>query len=129
MLCWTWQNPAPTILQATLTSTSDTLKAKEAKAVRLQAQLDQAQTQLATLNQQHQAQQERHTSEFQQQAERLDKAQSEKEQAQQATSASREEAAKLRGELEALRVQNATLLATLAPAAPAKDSKGKSKPA
>ena len=61
--------------------------------------------------------------------ERLTTAQMEREQALQAASATREDAAGMRGELEALRVQNAALLATLAPAAPAKDSKGKSKPA
>ena len=73
-----------------------------------------------------QAQQERHTSEIQQQGERhtnethrlnerLTQAQTEREQALQAAGATREEAAGMRGELEALRVQNAALLATLTP--------------
>ena len=115
-------------LQATLTSTSETLKTQTTEAVRLQAQLDQAQAQIANLQQQQQAQQERHTSEIQQQGERhtnethrlnerLTQAQTEREQALQAAGATREEAAGMRGELEALRVQNAALLATLAPAA------------
>ena len=103
-------------LQATLTSTSDSLKTQTAEAVRLQAQLDQAQAQLTNLQQQHQAQQERHATETQRLNERLTPAQTEREQALQAASATREEAAGMRGELEALRVQNAALLATLAPA-------------
>jgi hypothetical protein len=48
--------------------------------------------------------------------ERLAMAQTEREQALQAASATREEAAGMRGELEALRGQNTALLATLAPA-------------
>ena len=103
-------------LQASLTSTSDTLKTQTAEAVRLQAQLDQAQAQLANLQQQQQAQQERHTNETQRLNERLTQAQTEREQALQAAGTTREEAAGMRGELEALRVQNAALLATLAPA-------------
>ena len=102
-------------LQANLTTTSDTLKTQTAEAVRLQAQLDQAQAQLANLHQQQQADQERHAREIQQLGERLDKAQTEKEQAQQAASRSREDAAGLRGGLEALRVQNAALLAMVKP--------------
>ena len=102
-------------LQANLTTTSDTLKTQTAEAVRLQAQLDQAQAQLANLHQQQQADQERHAREIQQLGERLDKAQTEKEQAQQAASRSREDAAVLRGGLEALRVQNAALLAMVKP--------------
>ena len=108
-------------LQATLTSTSDTLKTQTAEAVRLQAQLDQAQAQLANLQQQQQAQQERHADEIRLMGERLTKAQTEREQALQAASATREDAAGMRGELEALRGQNAALLNTLKPlpAAPA----------
>ena len=102
-------------LQATLTSTSDSLKTQTAEAVRLQAQLDQAQAQLTNLQQQHQAQQERHATETQRLNERLTQAQTEREQALQAAGATREEAAGMRGELEALRVQNAALLATLTP--------------
>ena len=75
-----------------------------------------------------QAQQERRANEIQHLNERLTQAQTEREQTQQAASVTREDAAGMRGELEALRVQNAALLATLAPAAPAKDGKGKSKP-
>lgn len=103
-------------LQTNLTRTSDTLKTQTAEAVRLQAQLDQAQTQLASLHQQQQADQERHTREIQQLGEHLDKAKAEKEQVLQAASTSREKAAGLRGELEALRVQNAALLAAFKPA-------------
>ena len=103
-------------LQATLTSTSDSLKTQTAEAVRLQAQLDQAQAQLANLQQQQQAQQERHANETQRLNERLTQAQMEREQTLQAAGTTREEAAGMRGELEALRVQNAALLATLAPA-------------
>ena len=103
-------------LQATLTSTSETLKTQTAEAVRLQAQLDQAQAQIANLQQQPQAQQERHTNETRLLNELLTQAQTEREQAQQAASVTREDAAGMRGELEALRVQNAALLATLAPA-------------
>ena len=103
-------------LQTNRTRTSDTLKTQTAEAVRLQAQLDQAQTQLASLHQQQQADQERHTREIQQLGEHLDKAKAEKEQVLQAASTSREKAAGLRGELEALRVQNAALLAAFKPA-------------
>ena len=102
-------------LQATLTSTNETLKTQTAEAVRLQAQLDQAQAQIANLQQQQQAQQERHTNETHRLNERLTQAQTEREQALQAAGATREEAAGMRGELEALRVQNAALLATLTP--------------
>jgi len=110
-------------LQANLTSTSETLKAQTAEAVRLQAQLDQAQAQTANLQQQQQAQQERHANETQRLNERLTQAQAEREQALQAASTTREDAAGLRGELEALRVQNAALLATLTPAADTPKSK------
>lgn len=48
--------------------------------------------------------------------ERLATAQTEREQALQAAGATREEAAGMRGELEALRVQNAALLDALKPA-------------
>ena len=102
-------------LQATLTSTSETLKTQTAEAVRLQTQLDQAQTQLAQLQQQQQAQQERHATEIQRLNERLTKDQVEREQALQAASTTRELAAGMRGELEALRAQNAALLHTLKP--------------
>ncbi|EIJ37057.1 DNA-binding protein [Thiothrix nivea] len=115
-------------LQTNLSHTSDTLKTQTAEAVRLQAQLDQAQTQLASLHQQQQVDQERHAREIQQLGERLDKAQAEKEQVLQAASTSREDAAGLRGELEALRVQNAALLATLTPAAPDTPKSSKAKP-
>ncbi len=115
-------------LQATLTSTSETLKTQTAEAVRLQAQLDQAQAQLANLQQQQQAQQERHTNETHRLNERLTQAQTEREQALQAAGATREEAAGMRGELEALRVQNAALLATLTPVTDTPKSKASKPP-
>ena len=116
-------------LQAQLHTTEKALQTEVANGVRLTLELTHAQTQASTAQQQHQAQQERHVDEIQRLNERFAQAQTEREQALQAASATREDAAGMRGELEALRVQNAALLATLAPAAPAKDSKGKSKPA
>jgi chromosome segregation ATPase len=65
-------------------------------------------------------------SEAQQQ--RLTQAQAEREQALQAASATREDAAGMRGELEALRVQNAALLATLTPPAPSTPKAKATKP-
>ena len=103
-------------LQANLNSTSETLKAKTAEAVRLQADLSNAHTQAQAAQQQQQALQERHADEIRLMGERLATAQTEREQALQAASATREEAAGMRGELEALRVQNAALLAALKPA-------------
>ncbi len=79
-------------------------------------ELTHAQTQASTAQQQQQAQQERHANEIQHLNERLTQAQTEREQAQQAVSVTREDAAGMRGELEALRIQNAALLATLSPA-------------
>ena len=127
-------------LQAQLNTTEKALQTEVANGVRLTLELTHAQTQASTAQQQQQAQQERHAEEIrlmgerhanetQRLNERLTQAQAEREQALQAASATREDAAGMRGELEALRVQNAALLATLSPAAPAKDSKGKNKPA
>ena len=103
-------------LQANLTSTSDTLKTQMAEAVRLQADLSNAQIQAQAAQQQQQALQERHADEIRLMGERLTQAQTEREQALQAAGATREEAAGMRGELEALRVQNAALLDALKPA-------------
>ncbi len=116
-------------LPAQLNTTEKALQTEVSNGVRLTLELTHAQMQASTAQQQQQAQQERHADEIRLMGERLTQAQTEREQALQATSATREDAAGMRGELEALRVQNAALLATLAPAAPAKDSKGKSKPA
>ena len=99
-------------LKADLAASAEALKTRN-------AELTQAQAQLANLQQQQQVQQERHGSEIRQLGEHLDKAQTEKEQAQQAASTSRETAAQMRGELEALRVQNAALLAAVKPQPPA----------
>lgn len=118
-------------LQATLASTSDTLKTQTAEAVRLQADLGNAQTQAQAAQQQQQALQDRHAEELRLMGERLTQAQTERGQALQAASATREDAAGLRGELEALLVQNAALLATLSPATPPtpKGNKRKQTPA
>ena len=106
-------------LKADLAASAEALKTRNAEAARLNAELTQAKAQAANLQQQHQTQQERSTADIKQLGERLDKAQSEKEQAQQAASTSRETAAQMRGELEALRVQNAALLAAVKPQPPA----------
>ena len=116
-------------LQAQLNTTEKALQTEVSNGVRLTLELTHAQTQASTAQQQQQAQQERHADEIRLMGERLTQAQAEREQALQAASATREDAAGMRGELEALRVQNAALLATLTPQAPAKDSKTKSKPA
>jgi chromosome segregation ATPase len=115
-------------LQSSLNSSSEALKAKTAEAVRLQADLTHAQTQAQAAQQQQQALQERHADEIRLMGERLSQAQTEREQALQAASAAREDAAGMRGELEAMRVQNAALLATIAPPVPdtPKGSKTKS---
>ncbi len=102
-------------LQANLNSTNESLKTKTEEAVRLQADLSNAHTQVQAAQQQQQALQERHADEIRLMGERLIQAQTEREQALQAASATREEAAGLRGELEALRVQNAALLAIMKP--------------
>ena len=106
-------------LKADLAASAEALKTRNAEATRLDAELTQAKAYAANLQQQHQTQQERSTADIKQLGERLDKAQSEKEQAQQAGSQSREEAAQMRGELEALRTQNAALLAAVKPQPPA----------
>ena len=110
-------------LKADLAASAEALKTRSAETARLDAELTQAKAHAAHLQQQHQTQQERSAAELQQIGERLTQAQTDKEQAQQAASASRETAAQLRGELEALRTQNAALLASLT--APAKDGKDK----
>lgn len=106
-------------LKADLAASAEALKTRSAEAARLDAELTQAKAHAANLQQQHQAQQERSATDIKQLGERLDKTQTEKEQAQQAGSQSREEAAKMRGELEALRTQNAALLAAVKPQPPA----------
>lgn len=102
-------------LKAELAASTEALKTRSAEATRLDVELTQAKAQAAHLQQQHQTQQERSAADIKQLGELLDKAQTEKEQAQQAASASREEAAQMRGELEALRTQNAALLAMVKP--------------
>ncbi len=121
-------------LQAQLNTTEKALQTEVANGVGLTLALTHAQTQAQTqtqaAQQQQQALQERHADEIRLMGERLATAQTEREQALQAASATREDAAGMRGELEALRVQNSALLATLTPAAPpAKDVKSKNKPA
>ena len=108
-------------LQAQLNTTEKALQTEVSNGVRLTLELTHAQTQASTAQQQQQAQQERHADEIRLMGERLTTAQTEREQALQAASVTREEAAGMRGELEALRVQNAALLNTLKPlpAAPA----------
>ena len=108
-------------LQAQLHTTEKALQTEVANGVRLTLELTHAQTQASTAQQQQQAQQERHADEIRLMGERLTTAQMEREQALQAASATREDAAGMRGELEALRGQNAALLNTLKPlpAAPA----------
>ena len=102
-------------LQAQLNTTEKALQTEVANGVRLTLELTHAQMQASTAQQQQQAQQERHADEIRLMGERLTTAQTEREQALQAASATREDAAGMRGELEALRVQNAALLNTLKP--------------
>ena len=102
-------------LQAQLTTTEKALQIEVAEVIRLKLELTHAQTQATTAQQQQQTQQERYTEELLQMGTRLNQAQAEREQALQAEGQSREAAAGMRGELEALRVQNAALLATLKP--------------
>jgi chromosome segregation ATPase len=102
-------------LQAQLNTTEKALQTEVANGVGLTLALTHAQTQATTAQQQQQALQERHADEIRLMGERLAQAQAEREQAMQAASATREESALIRGELEALRVQNAALLNTLKP--------------
>ena len=102
-------------LQAQLNTTEKALQTEVSNGVRLTLELTHAQTQASTAQQQQQAQQERHAEEIRLMGERLTTAQTEREQALQAASATREDAAGMRGELEALRVQNVALLNTLKP--------------
>lgn len=74
-------------------------------------------TQAQAAQQQQQALQECLGDEIRMMGERLTTVKMEREQALQAASATREDAAGMRGELEALRAQNVTLLASLAPVA------------
>jgi chromosome segregation ATPase len=103
-------------LQAQLNTTEKALQTEVANGVGLTLALTHAQTQASTAQQQQQAQQQRHADEIRLMGERLAMAQTEREQAMQAASATREDAAGMRGELEALRVQNAALLDALKPA-------------
>ena len=102
-------------LQAQLNTTEKALQTEVSNGVRLTLELTHAQMQASTAQQQQQAQQERHAEEIRLMGERLTTAQTEREQALQAASATREDAAGMRGELEALRVQNVALLNTLKP--------------
>jgi chromosome segregation ATPase len=102
-------------LQAQLNTTEKALQTEVANGVGLTLALTHAQTQASTAQQQQQAQQQRHADEIRLMGERLAMAQTEREQAMQAASATREDAAGMRGELEALRVQNAALLDALKP--------------
>ncbi|UJS23525.1 DNA-binding protein [Thiothrix winogradskyi] len=100
-------------LQDQLNTTEKALQTEVANGVRLTLELTHAQTQAQAAQQQQQALQERSATEIQRMNERLTQAQAEREQALQAARATREDAAGLRGELEALRVQNAALLGAL----------------
>lgn len=102
-------------LQAQLNTTEKALKTEVAHGVRLTLELTHAQTQAQAAQQQQQALQQRHADEIRLIGERLTTAQTEREQALQAASVTREDAALIRGELEALRTQNAALLEALAP--------------
>ena len=66
---------------------------------------------------QHAEQRKRAAEEVHRSAERMTKAESERDKARDAADVAREDAAKLRGELEAVKTQNAALLAALKPAA------------
>ena len=102
-------------LQAQLNTTEKALQTEVSNGVRLTLELTHAQMQASTAQQQQQAQQERHAEEIRLMGERLAMAHAERAQALQAASATREDAAGMRGELEALRVQNVALLNTLKP--------------
>ena len=95
-------------LRGQLAATDGTLTARTAEAGRLQLELSHAQAQ-----QQHSA------AECLRIGGRLTQAEAEGGQAQQAASTAREEAARLRGELEAIRVQNTALMEAFKPQAPA----------
>lgn len=99
------------------------LATTEARAEETSKRVDDMKAELHHAHAANHAQRERHAAELRQVQERLTTAQAERDQAQQAEGKSRESAAKMRGELEALRVQNAALLATLAPAADTPKSK------
>ncbi|OQX02909.1 MAG: hypothetical protein BWK73_41130 [Thiothrix lacustris] len=102
-------------LQAQLYTTEKALQTEVANGVGLTLALTHAQTQAQAAQQQQQALQERLGDEIRLMGERLATAQTEREQALQTASATREDAAGMRGELEALRVQNAALLDALKP--------------
>jgi colicin import membrane protein len=102
-------------LQAQLNTTEKALQSEVANGVGLTLALTHAQTQAQAAQQQQQALQKRLGDEIRVMGERLAAAQTEREQAMQAASATREDAAWMRGELEALRVQNTALLNTLKP--------------
>ncbi|WML92517.1 DNA-binding protein (plasmid) [Thiothrix lacustris] len=91
------------------------LATTEARAEETTKRADDLRAELQHAHAENTAQRQRHADEIQRLNERLTQAQTEREQAQQAASSTREDAAGLRGELEALRVQNAALLETLKP--------------
>ena len=91
------------------------LATTEARAEETTKRADDLRAELQHAHAENTAQRQRHADEIQRLNERLTQAQTEREQALQAASATREDAAGLRGELEALRVQNAALLETLKP--------------
>ncbi len=102
-------------LQAQLNTTEKALQTEVTNGVGLTLALTHAQTQAQAAQQQQQALQERYGDEIRLMGERLATAQTEREQALQTASATREDAAGMRGELETLRVQNVALLDALKP--------------
>ena len=99
-------------LQVRLNTAGEALNDKSAHLVRLQLELTHTEDRAETTRQQL-------IDGIERLGERLTQAEAERGQAQQAASTAREEAARLRGELEAIRVQNAALLEALKPHAPA----------
>lgn len=91
------------------------LATTEARAEETTKRADDLRAELQHAHAENTAQRERHADEHQRLNERFAQAQMEREQALQAASATREDAAGMQGELDALRVQNAALLETLKP--------------
>lgn len=76
----------------------------------------------------HQEQRKRSAEEAHRAAERVTKAEAERDQARKDAATAREDGARIAGELEALRTQNASLIAALKPAAPADGDPSTKKP-
>ena len=95
--------------------------AAEVEAVR--AELVKVQTKAEAAELAHAGQRQRAAEEADRSADRMTKAESERDKAREAAAKAREDAAQLRGELEAVKTQNAALLAAIKPQAEPKPKK------